>query len=203
MTKSEFLKKLKSGLHGLPDKELQSSLEYYGEMIDERIESGVSEEDAVAQLGEPETVAREILLDIPLPTLIKQNCKRKNPWKVWEIVLLVLGAPLWLPLGLTAIVLVFTLYAVLWVVVAVFWVVDLAFALASIASILSAFLVLFSSFPNALFNFGLGILCAGVAVVGFFGCLALTKLFYKFSIRILKQIKSRIIRRNKQNEQID
>ena len=48
--------------------------------------------------------------------------------------------------------------------------------------------------------FGLGILCAGVAVVGFFGCLALTKLFYKFSIRILKQIKSMIIRRNQRDE---
>ena len=58
MTKYEFLEKLKSGLHGLPDKELKSSLEYYGEMIDERIEGGLSEEDAVAQLGDPETVAR-------------------------------------------------------------------------------------------------------------------------------------------------
>ena len=200
MTKYEFLEKLKSGLHGLPDKELQSSLEYYGEMIDERIESGLSEEDAVAQLGDPETVAREILLDLPLPTLIKQNCKRKNPWKAWEIVLLVLGSPLWLPLGLTAVALVFTLYALLWVVVAVLWAVDIAVGVAGLAGFLSAFPLLLSSFPNALFNFGLGILCAGVAVVGFFGCLALTKLFYKFSIRILKQIKSMIIRRNQRDE---
>lgn len=200
MTKSEFLEKLKSGLHGLPDKELKSSLEYYGEMIDERIESGLSEEDAVAQLGDPETVAREILLDLPLSTLIKQNCKRKNPWKVWEIVLLVLGSPLWLSLGLTAVALVFTLYALLWVVVAVLWTVDIAVGVAGLAGFLSAFPLLLSSFPNALFNFGLGILCAGVAVVGFFGCLALTKLFYKLSIRILKQIKSMIIRRNQRDE---
>ncbi len=200
MTKYEFLEKLKSGLHGLPDKELQGSLEYYGEMIDERIESGLSEEDAVAQLGDPETVAREILLDLPLSTLIKQNYKRKSPWTAWEIVLLVLGSPLWLSLGLTAVALVFTLYALLWVVVTVLWTVDIAVGVASIASILSAFSVLLSSFPNALFNFGLGILCAGVAVVGFFGCLALTKLFYKFNIRILKQIKSMIIRRNQRDE---
>lgn len=200
MTKSEFLEKLKIGLHGLPDKELQSSLDYYGEMIDERIESGLSEEDAVAQLGDPETVAREILLDLPLPTLIKQNYKRKSPWKVWEIVLLVLGSPLWLSLGLTAVALVFTLYALLWVVVAVLWTVDIAVGVAGLAGFLSAFPLLLSSFPNALFNFGLGILCAGVAVVGFFGCLALTKLFYKLSIRILKQIKSMIIRRNQRDE---
>lgn len=201
MTKSEFLEKLKSGLHGLPDKEIGSSLDYYGEMIDDRIESGLSEEEAVAQLGEPETIAQEILLDIPLPTLIKHNCKRKNPWKVGEIVLLILGAPLWLPLGLTAIALIFVLYALLWVVVAVLWVADITVGVAGIASFLSAFPLLFSSIPNALFNFGLGILCAGVAVVGFFGCLAVSKLFCKWSIRILKRIKSMIIRRNKQNEQ--
>ena len=200
MTKSEFLEKLKSGLHGLPDKELQSSLEYYGEMIDERIESGLSEEEAISQLGDPETVAREILLDLPLPTLIKQNYKRKSPWTAWEIVLLVLGSPLWLSLGLTAVALVFTLYALLWVVVAVLWTVDIAVGVAGLAGFLSAFPLLLSSFPNALFNFGLGILCAGVAVLGFFGCLALTKLFYKLSIRILKQIKSMIIRRNQRDE---
>ena len=200
MTKYEFLEKLKSGLHGLPDKELKSSLEYYGEMIDERIESGLSEEEAISQLGDPETVAREILLDLPLSTLIKQNYKRKSPWKVWEIVLLVLGSPLWLSLGLTAVALVFTLYALLWVVVAVLWTVDIAVGVAGLAGFLSAFPLLLSSFPNALFNFGLGILCAGVAVVGFFGCLALTKLFYKLSIRILKQIKSMIIRRNQRDE---
>jgi uncharacterized membrane protein len=119
---------------------------------------------------------------------------------VWEIVLLVLGSPLWLSLGLTAVALVFTLYALLWVVVAVLWTVDIAVGVAGLAGFLSAFPLLLSSFPNALFNFGLGILCAGVAVVGFFGCLALTKLFYKFSIRILKQIKSMIIRRNQRDE---
>ena len=34
--------------------------------------------------------------------------------KAWEIVLLVLGSPLWLSLGLAAIAVIFAFYVVLW-----------------------------------------------------------------------------------------
>ena len=51
MDKQEFLSKLRAKLFGLPQKELEERLSFYSEMIDDRIEEGLSEEDAVKELG--------------------------------------------------------------------------------------------------------------------------------------------------------
>ena len=49
MSKTEFLTELKKALEGLPEEDIEKSLEYYSEMIDDRIEDGLSEEEAVAE----------------------------------------------------------------------------------------------------------------------------------------------------------
>ena len=51
MDKQEFLSKLRAKLFGLPQKELEERLSFYSEMIDDRIEEGLSEETAVKELG--------------------------------------------------------------------------------------------------------------------------------------------------------
>ena len=61
MTKQLFLNELSAALHGLPREERYRTLRYYDELIDDRMEDGQSEEDAVASLGEPQQVVREIL----------------------------------------------------------------------------------------------------------------------------------------------
>ena len=61
MTKQLFLNELAAALHSLPREERYRTLGYYDELIDDRMEDGQSEEDAVASLGEPQQVAREIL----------------------------------------------------------------------------------------------------------------------------------------------
>ena len=47
MKKQEFLDLLKNRLWALPERDIQQSLDYYKEMIDDRMEDGLSEEDAV------------------------------------------------------------------------------------------------------------------------------------------------------------
>lgn len=61
MTKNEFLSRLSGELSGLSDEDIRGSVDYYGEIIDDIIESGASEEDAVAALGSVEEVAANIL----------------------------------------------------------------------------------------------------------------------------------------------
>ena len=60
MTKQVFLNELAAALHSLPREERYRTLGYYDELIDDRMEDGQSEEDAVASLGEPQQVAREM-----------------------------------------------------------------------------------------------------------------------------------------------
>ena len=61
MTKTEFLVQLKEKLSCLPQADIQQSLEYYVEMIDDRIDDGMSEESAVQSVGTPEKIAEEIV----------------------------------------------------------------------------------------------------------------------------------------------
>ena len=51
MTKQEFIDEIKSRLNGLPEEEIQKSLDYYSEMIDDRIDDGMEEEEAVGEIG--------------------------------------------------------------------------------------------------------------------------------------------------------
>lgn len=63
MNKTDFLEKLKKGLAPISGSERQSVLDYYDEMISDRIENGKTEEEAVAELGSPESVVENILAE--------------------------------------------------------------------------------------------------------------------------------------------
>ena len=56
MNKEQFLSELSRRLDGLNGNDLYRTLEYYAEMIDDRMEEGISEEAAVAALGDLENV---------------------------------------------------------------------------------------------------------------------------------------------------
>ena len=65
MSKADFLAALAAELRDLSREDIARSLEYYSEMIDERMEEGLSAEEAVAALGSPEEIGREILDSLP------------------------------------------------------------------------------------------------------------------------------------------
>ncbi len=61
MTKREFLETIRKGISSLSEEDIGKSIRYYSEMIDDRIEDGIPEEEAVAAMGNPESVIAEIL----------------------------------------------------------------------------------------------------------------------------------------------
>ena len=70
-------------------------------MIDDRMEDGISEEEAVEGIGTVDQIYEQIMSDMPLVKLVKEKVKPKRKLKAWEIVLLTLGSPVWIPLGAT------------------------------------------------------------------------------------------------------
>ena len=102
MNKQEFLSVLRKGLSGLPQDDIEERLTFYSEMLDDRIEEGLSEEAAVAAIGDAEEVVRQAVADIPLAKIAKERIRPKRRLKAWEIVLLALGSPIWLSLGIAA-----------------------------------------------------------------------------------------------------
>ena len=117
MNKKEFLDELRVGLAGLPENDLEERLNFYEEMINDRIDEGLSEEEAISGLGTVEQIIDQIADETPLAKLVKKKIKNRRRLRAWEIVLLSVGAIVWVPLLIVAISVAIVLYAVLWTLV--------------------------------------------------------------------------------------
>lgn len=169
MNKQEFLAALSRKLNGLPEDDLQRSLDYYREMLADRTEEGLSEEEAVAALGSVEQIAAQILEANP-------GSRTKRRLSAWEIVLLILGAPLWLPLLIAAASIVLSAYIVIWSGVLVLYSLAVSLAATAFAGIVCA-LPLFCQGEVAvgLLYLGLGLIGAGLTAPAFWGCNCIAK----------------------------
>ena len=67
MTKFKFLATLQDRLAGLPREEVDERLRFYCEMIEDRMEEGLSEEEAVAAVGSVDEIVSQIAESFPLP----------------------------------------------------------------------------------------------------------------------------------------
>ena len=125
MNKREFTSKLKRRLFNLPKQELKERISFYSEMIDDRIEDGLSEEEAVRAVGSIDEVVEQILSEIP--ELAGNNRAKRRDLKKWEIALIAIGSPVWASLLIAAFSVVFSLYITVWALVVTLWVVELPF----------------------------------------------------------------------------
>ena len=193
MTKLKFLLSLQERLTGLPRHEVEERLNFYSEMIDDRMEEGLSEEDAVAAIGSVDQIAAQIVADVPLTKIAVEKIRPKREIKAWEIVLLVLGSPVWLSLLVAAAAVGLSLYVSLWAVVGSLWSVFASLAACSLAGIVSGISV--SVLHHAYAGVALiaaGLILAGLSVFVFFGCNAATQgiavLTKKFALWVKKCI---------------
>lgn len=176
MTKINFILSLNEKLSGLPKDEIEERLSFYNEMIDDRMEEGLTEEEAVASVGSIDEIAAQIVDDIPLMKIAKEKIRPKRRLKAREIVLLSVGSPLWLTLVLVAASLIITLYAVLWSLVASAWAVFAALAAVAVAgTVAGIFVAIFNGVLSGLALVGAALVCGGLGIFAFIGCLAATK----------------------------
>ena len=190
MNKEQFLDELRRELSGLPQEDIEERITFYEEMIADRMDEGMSEKEAVSGIGSVEEIARQIMSEIPLTKLVKEKVRPKRSLKAWEIVLLVLGSPVWIPLAIAVVAVLLSVYAVLWAVVICVYAVDFSFAAGTLAGVVGVFAYLKAGNPvGALFSLGTGIVCAGLAILMFFVSVWITKAVIKLGGRILLGIK--------------
>ncbi len=176
MTKTEFLDALREKLAGIPAEEREERLTFYSEMIDDRIEDGVPEEDAVAGAGSVDEIAEQIFTEIPLTARVVERIRPKKKPEGWAVALLIICFPLWLPLLIAGFAVVFSLYVVLWALVISLFAVDLSFAATAVAGIpLIAMYISQGNLPGAVFFAGAALVCAGTAILLWFASLAAAK----------------------------
>ena len=193
MTKLEFLSALRNRLTSLSAEDLERTLEYYGESIDDRMEDGLTEEEAVEAMGSIDEIVSQVLMGTPIPRPVKEKTKAKTgrSWSPGVILLLILGFPLWFPLLAAFASIVFALFIVFWSLIVVLYAVDLAFAAGAISGIFGSVAGMLSGgVAHGLFLLGTGLVCAGLTVLWFFACYEVAKGMVRLSKRILLGVRS-------------
>ena len=195
MDKLDFLLTLDKRLDVLPEADRRASLDYYSEILDDLTESGMAEADAVASLGSVDAIAEEILMDVPLPKLVKAKMKGKRRMTGLEITLLIVGFPIWFPILIAVFAVIFSVYVSLWAVVISLYAADVSFAACAPTSLLCAILLFAAGQPaSALLLLGAALVLAGLAILLFLSCNAAAKGVVRLGKLTLRGIKACFIR---------
>lgn len=189
MNKQQFLTQLRARLWSIPQADANASIDYYAEMIDDRMEEGLSEEEAVAGIGSVEEVARTIIAETPVypqPPQPAAPQKQRKGLRWWEIVLLVLGSPIWVSLLVAVVAVIFSVWISLWSGVISLYATAVALAASAIGCIIGSFFMIDTGAVLFLTAWGAALVCAGLSILLFIlsnlaakGMVALTKLTLK------------------------
>ncbi len=176
MNKQEFLVQLRKGLSGFPQEDIEERVTFYSEMIDDRIEEGITEEEAVAAVGTVDEIVKQVVAETPLAKIAKERIKPKRRLRAGEIVLLVLGSPIWLSLLIAAFAVILSLYASLWSVVICLWAVFGSLIGCAFGGVVAGGVFACSgTVLSGIAMLAAGIVCAGLSIFMFYGCKAATK----------------------------
>ena len=196
MNKKEFLSELQKALSGLPQDSIADRLNFYAEMIDDRMEDGLSEADAVRSLGTVENIARQVLEDLPLASIVRGRVADRKKPGTGTVLLLCLGAPLWLPLLIAAAAAVISLYLSLWSIVIALWAVFAALVGTAFGGIAGGgVLLVLGHVSTGIALIGAALVCAGLSVFAFYGCKAATRGVIRLFTLAIGAIKKRLIKR--------
>lgn len=174
MNKSEFLNALDRELSSLPYSARRESLAFYEEAIDDRMEDGMDEDEAVAAIGAPADVARAVLDGLPpVPKAVAKTC-RKSRTLLW--VLAVCGAPVWLSLLAAFVIVVAAVYVTIWALIASLWILVAGLGVGAVLGIaVAAFGGWLDAWPFAVGECGGALLCAGLTVLCLHAALVATR----------------------------
>lgn len=193
MNKNEFLYELSGRLDHLPEEEALKTINYYSEMIDDRIEDGESEEAAVSAIGSIDDIVLEASGQTGEPK--SSFAKLSRGTKALIIVLIILSAVIWVPVAAAIFgILIGIAATVISIIISLFAVV-LSFALSAVGlvAVTPIYIYLGKPFLAAL-AFSAALILAGLAIVLFIISVFVTKKLWKF-VRFLFRKTVEIIKR--------
>lgn len=194
MTREIFFNELRGKLKGLPKDDIETRIAFYDEMINDLMDEGLSENDAINKIGPVDRIVDEIASDTSLTKLVKERIRPKRKMSAMEIVLLIVGFPLWFPLLLTAFILILVGYLLIWVLVLVMYVIEISLGAVVLSGIVVFAMTLFEGDPNYI-AIGSAIFACGAILLTFPLTKLVTKLTIKLSRNIVLGIKRKFVRR--------
>lgn len=185
MTKDEFLSELKLQMEGLPEKDIKEAVAYYSEIIDDSMEDGTPEEDAVAALGDVGVIAAG-MKSSQSENASEGKKHRFRKFTTLEIVCLIVGFPIWISVFAVAL----SLYIVAIAINFSFYAVAFSMVVSGISALVASVVGFVTNNPAALFILGAGLIVMGLGIFLFIGMNRISIGFGRLSVRMFKGIKS-------------
>lgn len=196
MRKQDFIKELRLNLSFLPKEEIDDRISFYSELIDDKIEEGVKEEDAIKSIGSIDEIINQIIDEMPLSKIAKDKIKPKRKLSGLEIALIIVGSPIWLSILLSLIAVLFSLYIIGWSIVISIWAILISLIAVLVAGIVLTIISLFSNiYIVALSYLGATLVILGLTILMHYVCKIITRLYIKLTKLIVLSIKKKMLKR--------
>ena len=179
MTKIEFLDELRNKLTGLTKTDVDERLNFYSEMIDDLIEDGNLESEAIKKVGSVQEIANQILSEVCVEKNEKSvdNTNKSKKLKGVVITLLAIGSPVWVALLVSALAVIISVYASIWSAVISLWAGVVASVGVALYGIIAGTVYAISAnLATGIAMVGAGLISVGLAILIFVLSKLLTKL---------------------------
>ena len=144
-------------------------------------------------MGSVDEIASQIISEVPLTKIVREKIKPKRRLKAWEIALIVAGSPVWLALTIATLAVIFSLFAAMWAVIAALWASLVALGVCSVGGVVYGVVLIAGGGVTTGFEaIGVALICAGLTVFAFFGCLQATKGALQ-TRKVVDLVKNRIV----------
>ena len=194
MTKTTFIDTLRELLHSLNEDECNKFISYYEEIIEDYKESGLTEEEVIKKIGTPQSIADNILseqdsINIKVPSLSS---------KILNVILLILGFPLWGSLLLALVLLILSAYIIIWCIPFTTGVSSIAFFVSALISIIGSPFMMADVLTVGIVQLGLGVSSVGLSIL--LGCITiylskkLVVITKKLTFKIFKSFNKKVVK---------
>ncbi len=211
MNKEQFLWELQNRLQALNYNEVQKVVAFYAESIDDRTDSGLTQEEAVAQLGNLNDIVAEIMADVATDGIqnevsatgaqykngevyaqggqFNNNAQYQNSAQQKEnsgskalwVILAIVGFPIWGPLLIAAVAVVFSVFISIWAVVISLFTVPIVLLITGIALIVAMVGTFTINAFTSFALFGAALILVGISVLLFAAMVLVFKYTAKFT----------------------
>lgn len=168
MNKDAYMECLKKKLKRLPKEDYDIAIEYFEEYFAEAGKE--NEQQAINDLGTPETAANQILMNMAIRNVkeVNQSVKRGLS-TVWIGVLAIFAAPIGLPIAFALVCTVGALLLAALLLVGAFFLTAVTVVIASIIGIVAGGILIFLSPANGIATVGFGFCCLGIGILVVYG----------------------------------
>lgn len=194
MTKTTFIDTLRGLLQSLNEDECNKFISYYEEIIEDYKENGLTEEEVIKKIGTPQSIADNILseqnsINIKVPSFSS---------KILNVILLILGFPLWGSLLLALVLLILSVYIIIWCIPFTTGASSIAFFVAALISIIGSPFMMADVLTVGIVQLGLGVSSVGLSIL--LGCITiylskkLVIITKKLTFKIFKSFNKKVVK---------